>query len=185
MFRMFSTAHKSVHVCDLKSSPFRNVYYVPDHSNQRWPLYFLVEEQSAVSLLVCNISSQEDGLSWLLFFSRWENAEGAETTNAAVSALVLRAALLSFNPVVRKFALATATNISFRHLSNKAEYSGKQMVAYDAFMDGVIAALNQAKGNGKLKADEVRVCEEVLLNFSMASGADIGALNGHRNGVAS
>ena len=35
------------------------------------------EEQTAVALLFCNISSQPMGRSWLLYFSRWTMAGAA------------------------------------------------------------------------------------------------------------
>ena len=47
------------------------------------------EEQTAVALLFCNISSQHMGRSWLLYFSRWAMAgtDGGQTPERFIAVL--------------------------------------------------------------------------------------------------
>ena len=72
------------------------------------------EEQTAIALFFCNVSSQHLGCSWLLYFSKWTDDQAVEVCNAQITASIVRDCLRSYNPAVKKYGIGLAYNLSLK-----------------------------------------------------------------------
>ena len=101
------------------------------------------DEQTAAGLLLCNISSQHLGRSWLLYISKWRNSAGEETSNAEISSAVARCSAQSYNPALKKYAVGLIFNLSLKDVEGYREIENDASAATQNFEGSVLRATEQ------------------------------------------
>jgi hypothetical protein len=122
------------------------------------------DEQTAISLLLCNISSQHLGRSWLLYISKWPTslADDAETCNAEISTAVARNSVQSYNPALKKYGVGLIFNLSLKDVEGYREIEKNSIVSTHALEGSVLKANQQV--TRELKAVLAALLEKTNLD---------------------
>jgi len=150
------------------------------------------EEQTAVALLFCNISSQHMGRSWLLYFSRWAMAgSGKETCNAEISTAVARESAQSYNPAARRYGVGLIFNLSLKDAAGYVEIENEASAVSQTLEGSVLKASQEATSElmavlatllekNKLDEDLLRLCLAAMERFAQQQSKN-GQMNGHHH----
>lgn len=142
MFRIF--AHCSLRE-DFNKEILSSDKSIMNHVNNF--CHFSIEEKKSIMLFLCHTASLHRGSCALMYVSKWIDKKGNETCNAEVTAKAATESLKTYNPLLKKYGIATIFNISLRIVENKLKTSNDILMDIELLSKTLKLALSDCETN--------------------------------------